>query len=55
VRDRREDQKFEANDPAPPKPEPAPVPPTVPGPIPWIPAELVSEVPPVHGPTPRWR
>jgi len=59
MEDRREDRKSETNGPAPPwkpwKPDPAPVPPKETGPIFWISREPVSEVPPVHGPTPRWR
>ena len=52
MEDRREDRKLETNGPAPPKPDPARVPPKVPGPIPWISTEPVSEVPPSAAPHP---
>jgi hypothetical protein len=39
-----EDQQLATNGPARPKPDPAPVPPKVPGPIPWISTQPVSEV-----------
>jgi len=57
------DRKLETNSSAPPKrdpaalpmPDPAQEPPKIPFPIPWISTEPVFVVPPVRGPTLRWR
>ena len=51
MEDRREGRKLDTNGPVPTKPDPALVPLKVPGSVPWISTQPVSEVPPVRGPT----
>ena len=52
MEDRREDGKLETNGAGPPRPDPARLAPKLPGPIPWISTEPVSEDPPSAAPHP---